>query len=329
MKQYSDINVEDERSDEPATLRRQAKDWVVHMATGSVTQADVRALTQWRSRSVKHEEAFEQARNLWQALGEPLESSATARTAPTDRRWRSALNRRALLGGALATSAAATAAMLVWPPYDLWPSIAEMGAEYRTGAGEQRAISFPNHASIELNTRTALNINRGAQTKNIEMIVGEAAVTAEQEPLTVLASGGRLRAMNSQFVVRCDSSGVRVTCVAGEVDVTYGGQNRTVQHSQQIFYHAGVITPAVVINPEAVTAWRNGLLVFDDERLSHVIDEINRYRSARIILMNEALGERRITARFRVARLDAVLTQFQTVFGAKVTALPGGFVVLS
>ncbi len=329
MTQVPEINGEGEPADEPATLRHQAKDWVVHMATGPVTQADMQALTQWRSRSRQHEEAFEQARSLWWALGKPLESSAAAGIALTDRGRGGGLNRRALLGGALVTSAAVTGAVLLWPPFDLWPSIAEMGAEYRTGAGEQRAISFPDHASIELNTRTALNIYRDAHTKSIEMIVGEAAVTAGEKPLTVFASGGRASAVNSQFIVRCDSTGVRVTCVAGKVDVAYGGQTRAVQPGQQVLYHEDVIRPAVVINSDTIMAWRNGLLVFDNERLSHVIDEINRYRSARIILMNEALGERRITARFRIARLEAVLTQFQSVFGAKVTALPGGFVVLT
>jgi transmembrane sensor len=310
-----------------AALRREAKDWVVHMATGLVTQADMTALAEWRARSDQHEAAFNQARGLWRALGEPLENHASKATAS----HRSNLSRRALLGGAIAVPAAAAAgAMLVWPPYDLWPSIAELGADYHTGTGEQRNISLPGHAAVELNTRTALNIVSGtARTSRIELIAGEAVLSAGPDPLNVIASRGRVWAANSQFVVRCDPFGVRVTCVTGTVAVAYNGKTATVHLGQQVLYRAGSIQPPVTVDPLVVTAWRDGLLVFDDEQISYVIDEINRYRSGRIVLMNKALGERRISARFKIARLDAVLRQFQSAFHAKIMTLPGGLVIMS
>ena len=40
----------DDQSDPHETLRRQAKDRVVHVATGEATQADLQALERWRSK---------------------------------------------------------------------------------------------------------------------------------------------------------------------------------------------------------------------------------------------------------------------------------------
>jgi len=145
----------------------------------------------------------------------------------------------------------------------------------------------------------------------------------------VHAAAGRISATDAQFTVRCDGLDVRVSCLSGFVDVDYQGHAATVRARQQVAYAAHDLGRVVAVEPEIVAGWRDGLLIFQNERLLRVIDEVNRYRSGRIVLINAELGERRISARFKLARLDAVLTQFQEVFGAKATSLGGGFVLLS
>ncbi len=324
----------DDQSSPHEALRRQAKDWVVHVATGEVTQADLQELERWRVESPLHAEAYAQACKLWGMLGSPLEAVArpdglrsAARPATATRTVR----RRAFLGGAAAVSAAAAAGvMVVRPPLDLWPSFNELSADYRTGVGEQRKIALAERVSIEMNTRTSLNIRRNnADIDSIELIAGEAAVATGSRSVTVRAGDTSISATDAQFTVRCDGSDVRVTGLSGHVEVDCRGQVATVQPRQQVAYAAHSLGAVVTVNPEVVAGWRDGLLIFQDERLSDVIGEVNRYRSGRIILMNAKLGERRISARFKLARLDAVVTQFHEVFGAKVTPLAGGFVLLS
>jgi transmembrane sensor len=319
----------DELTDEDEALRRQAKDWVVHLATGAVTQGDLAALERWRAQSPRHAEAYVEACGLWQALGAPLEAAEQVRRPRAAGRLLGVagpLGRRALLGGALAASAGV---LLVRPPFDLWPSLSELAAGYRTGTGEQRRIALEGTSSVVLNTRTSLDIRSSAHADSIELIAGEAAITAGAKQLAVLAAGGRASATEAQFTVRVDAPAVRVTCLGGLIEVTCGGRSVAVQLRQQVVYTAAQgLGPVSQIDPEVVAGWRDGFLVFDNERLSRVIEEVNRYRAGRIILTNAELGERRVTARFMIARLDAVLTQFQAVFDAKVTSLPAGFVLL-
>ena len=125
------------------------------------------------------------------------------------------MGRRAFLGGAVAATAAVTAGVMVArPPLDLWPSFNELVADYRTGVGEQRKIALAERASIEMNTRTSLNIRgSGTDTDSIELIVGEAAVATGSRPVVVRAAGARISASNAQFTVRCDGPDVRVTCL--------------------------------------------------------------------------------------------------------------------
>lgn len=313
-------------------LRRQAKDWVVHVATGEATQADLQALDRWRVQSPLHAEAYAQACKLWGMLGSPLEAAARARNPRSVARLPAMtrpMGRRAFLGGAMAAAVTA-GVVVVRPPLDLWPSFNELAADYRTGVGEQRKIALAERASVEMNTRTSLNIRKSsADTDSIELIAGEAAVATGSQPVVVRAADARISATDAQFTVRCDGSDVRVTCLSGLVDVGYQGQAATVRARQQVAFAAHDLGPVVTVDPEIVAGWRDGLLIFQDERLSHVIEEVNRYRSGRIVLMNAELGQRRVSARFKLARLDAVLIQFQQVFGAKVTSLAGGFVLLS
>jgi transmembrane sensor len=320
----------DDQSNPDEALRRQAKDWVVHVATGEATQADLQALERWCVQSPLHAEAYAQACRLWGMLGSPLEAVACSKD-PCSVARPPTMGRRAFLGGAVAATAAVTAGvMVVRPPLDLWPSFNELVADYRTGVGEQRKIALAERASIEMNTRTSLNFRESsADTDSIELIAGEAAVATGSRPVVVRAADARISATNAQFTVRCDGPDVRVSCLNGLVDVGCQGQAATVRAQQQVIFAAHDLGPVVKVDPEIVAGWRAGLLIFQDEPLSHVIEEVNRYRSGRIVLMNAELGERRISARFKLARLDAVLIQFQQVFGAKVTSLAGGFVLLS
>ena len=78
-----------------------------------------------------------------------------------------------------------------------------------------------------------------------------------------------------------------------------------------------------------IEAWQQGLLVFDNQPLSLVIPEINRYRRGRIVLMNEDIGRLPLDATFRLDRIDEVVPKIAHLFNLKITALPGGVVLLS
>jgi transmembrane sensor len=71
------------------------------------------------------------------------------------------------------------------------------------------------------------------------------------------------------------------------------------------------------------------LLVFRHEPLSHVVDEINRYRRGRIIVVNDALGRRPVVASFRIDRMDEVVPRIERALNVRATTLPGGIVLLS
>lgn len=323
----------DDSTDEREPLRREAWKWVLYMTSGDATKADIAALERWCARSSLHAEAFARASGRWRALGPAMgervgqHGAMIAQSAGTGR----AFGRRAFLGGALAASMAGAAVAISRPPFGLWPSLSEIGADYRTGTGERHRIALADSVSVEMNTRTSLNIRTLASddTDRVELIAGEAAIVTGSHPIEVIAARGRVRADSAQFNIRYDGSAVCVTCLGGTVDVELQGRSVNVLHKQQVSYTERSIGPMTAIDPVVVAGWREGDLFFRDEPLANVIEEVNRYRPGRIVLMNEKLGQRRVTARFKIDRLELVITQLRETFGARVTSLAGGIVLVS
>jgi transmembrane sensor len=102
----------------------------------------------------------------------------------------------------------------------------------------------------------------------------------------------------------------------------------TLQEEQQVSYDVRSLGPIGGVDPKVVTAWRQGLLIFRDVPLAHVIAEVNRYRPGRIILLDSQIGRRNVVADFRLDRLDAVVEFVARVMNAPVRLLPGGIVLL-
>ena len=320
--------------DEPQemeALRRDAWTFVLRMTSGAATKADLADLKRWCAQSSQHAEALAHASRRWHAFGPALEGAARQNPQALARLAKPAgMGRRAFLGGAAAAMAAGTAFAVVRPPLGLWPSITELAADYRTAPGEQRQIALADNIFIEMNTRTSLNIRaRQSDNNQIELISGEAAISTQRKRVEVIAGNSRIAADAARFSIRCEGSQLNVVCLDGRVEVEQPGPLLILQQNQQVTYAAGRAGPVTTVEAALATGWRDGDLYFRDEPLARVIEEVNRYRSSRIVLMNDALAHRRFTARFKLDRLDIVVAQLQATFGARVTQLPGGFVVIS
>jgi len=312
-------------------LMHVAFEWVVLLKSGEATVADAEALQRWRRQDPGHEAAFAEAVRLWGSLGavarELLKEERAAN--PPPRRARP-LGRRAFLGGAIAASAAGY--MIFRPPLGLWPSLAELSADYRTAKGEVRHVALAQDISLDLNTQTSIAIRSTQQEPRIELISGEATITtklAAARPLVVIAGDVRITATEANFNARCIDGKVAVTCVDGEIEVAQGQRSVRLKRGMQVNYSTDGLAAPIAVDAGRATAWHSGLLIFDHEPLARVIDEINRYRRGKIIVTDSALAGRLVSGTFHVDRLDDVIAQVQQAFGAQVTTLPGGIVLLS
>ncbi len=325
----SDI-AEDKKGSALDPLARESIEWIVGLTSGAVTEADARALERWRSASPAHAAALNDALRLSQALriaaGEFVREHGVAgdREIATPR-----MGRRALLGGLVAASAAGL--FFAGGDIGLWPSLAELSADYRTATGERRNIALAAGLLVELNTQTSLAVRSASVGPRVELIEGEAAFTAKlppSSPFTVVALDASTVATDASFDVRRDGDGVCVNCMAGQVEIVQGSSHVRLRAGQQLSYTESTLGAAIGADPDTATAWRRGLLVFRNRPLSEMLAEVNRYRPGRIVLANARLGRQTFNGIFRLDHIDSVLAQLEKL-GARVTSLPGGIVLVT
>ncbi|WP_454621112.1 FecR family protein [Bradyrhizobium cenepequi] len=312
-----------------AACERIARDWMVRLGAGSVTIADLEDFKRWATERPAHAIAFARVRDVWEAsriAGRRVAAADQATGTVQGRDHAAFLQRRMLIGGALATSAAAVC-VAVRPPFGLWTPLPElMRADFRTSTGERRTIALADDVSIELNTRTSIAV---AHDHQIELLSGESAIVSGARGFEVIAGRGRVRSSSASFCVRRDLDEVRITCIAGDVSVVSRQQAVPLTARQQVSYSDAGLERVVAVELETVTAWRTGYLVFEGRPLSEVVAEANRYRRGRIVILNAALGQRLISARVRIDQIDDLVPKLTNSFGATATTLPGGLVILS
>jgi transmembrane sensor len=311
----------------PGAVQREAKAWLVRLTSGEATTEDADAFRRWCDQSPLHAAAFSESKRLWQALGPAIYAEQQQPSRPA-LKLSPNLGRRAFIGAALAGAAY----LAVRPAFD-WPTLPGMSSDYHTATGEQKQFVLGPDVTVEMNTQTQINLRRpSADAPGIELVTGEAQVlirTPAATPFTLYADGGEARASQAHFNVRHVDNDVCVTCLEGRVWVVYHGNQSELAAGQQLTYNSRGLGRVVGANEEQVSAWRKQLLIFDHQPLSRVVEEINRYRSGKIILVNQALGRRIVQARFTLNQLAEVTALIRDAYGARVTTLPGGIVLLS
>jgi transmembrane sensor len=330
-------SIPDEHENTPDELHRQAWVWLRLLKSDTVRQWDAERFKHWLDSSPAHKAAFNAARAQWDSYTPA--AAALGRTLPrrAPPRVRVA-GRRAFLGTMVAGGATLAVAAIVHPPAGLWPSPGEWGADYSTATGEQRAITLAGRVHVTLNTQTRIRTDHAAnaaEASGIELLSGEAAVDLPANAgrggtaFVVVAAGGTSSSTSGRFEVRNLDGRVCVTCVAGTVRVDHPMGRRLLRGGQQTVYERHRLAGVTMVDATNVSAWRNGELVFRQTRLSVVLDEINRYRPGRIVLMNDRVRNQPVSGSFFIASLDRAIAQLQYSFDLQARALPGGLLILT
>ncbi|WP_130620411.1 FecR family protein [Dyella amyloliquefaciens] len=313
-----------------SALHGEARDWLLLLTSGRATTDDASAFRRWCSLSEMHAQAFAETRLLWDNLGvaaRSLHQREQAVVVPASRR----MSRRAFLGGAVAASAALLAAR---SPLNLWPSLPDAMADYRTATGEQRQVELTSGVVVEMNTQTAMNVRTsGGRVVGVELLTGEIQLQVSRElagSFEIRALHGGIHAASGALCnVRCLDGQVQVTGLDGNVRVECQGRSELLGRAQQTGYGSQGLSAVAVADTDEAVAWRRRVLVFDDRPLSEVITEINRYRPGKIILTNDVLAARKVHAQVSLNQLGDVASLIHQAFGASVRSLPGGIVLVS
>lgn len=318
-------------------LQREAIAWVQRIDSGHTTSADAETLQRWCATSPEHAAAFAEASGVWgdiRRAGASLPRSHRE-ALPVRQAPRLTLDRRVVLGGGLAAAAAAAIHAVANPPLGLWPSLNELSADYRTSVGEQRQVKPAEMVAVRMNTQTSITVHASdGETDRLELVAGQALFEAAESrrPLVVLAAEGRSIGRRARFDVRRlngpAGAVVSVTCFDGQVRIERNANFAIIGPAQSVRYDASGLGRVAAIDAEVESAWQRGIVLFRATPLAEVVEEINRYRSGRILLVNAVLAQKPVSGRFRIDQMDEILARLEQVFDVRARKLPGGLVLL-
>ena len=220
-------------------------------------------------------------------------------------------------------AAAATVLLVIAAVF--WYSTLPRVDVYTTGLGEQRRLVLEDGSIIDMNTQSELTVRMTKAQRSIDLVEGEALFTVARDsgrPFVVASDHATVRALGTQFNVHKRNGEVLVTVLEGRVAVEHtaslinsSGPAVTVEEApvELGVGDAAEVLPAAPIrtvdqvNIERTVAWTERRLIFDDEPLSAVVAEFNRYNPRQLVISDVALSQERISAVFDADQPDALV----------------------
>jgi transmembrane sensor len=331
-------------------VEAQAREWLVRLDGDSpLTPAEREALQRWAAQSPAHRQELLRIAAFW-SEADLLAELATPQRRP-HARWELGLAR--IWQVVCATPRAAIAATLVLviaaallAPRLLGSNIEASNGLYATSVGEQREQVLSDGSVVEINTNSEVQVAYSKDRRLVRLVRGEAHFKVAHDarrPFDVYAGTSLIRATGTAFSVHMQGSDVTVTVAEGSValgtlpaqpkesDVAAPLVTRRVAvpmlrqiesgHSARLHENIAEVRTLATEDLARELAWREGLLVFTDEPLSQVIDEVSRYTSVRIEIADARLRALPVGGRFKLGDLDAMLDALESSFGIRVLRL--------
>lgn len=304
------------------------------------SQADQLEFSRWLQADPAHAEAYAQAQVVWELSEGPAGKLAAEDASALDA-YLQAMNhspRRAVRNWSSGLALAACLLLMVfvgvgmgagWQP-QRW--LDDLGADYKSAPGVVKTVVLADKSQVTLDADSAIDVNFSGGERHVHLRRGAAFfnVTHTGEAFVVNAQSGEVRVLGTQFEVRLQPDGAKVTVLSGRVGVTAtaGQPQQVLGAGQQLAFDGRTAGELQSVDGESQLAWRQGWLNYYKTPLADVLKDLGRYYPGRIVLLNDELGAKRISGSFPSKDPEAVLAALKSVVGFEQYSLLGRVIVL-
>lgn len=323
----------------------EASIWLVRLDNGNLSNQSRRELKSWLSADKRHQIALKSMADIWDDMDNVLLSIDDGSSKDTSI-W--PIFKPILKPVALAASISFFA-IFIWLTIPIQVQV----NSYATLKGQQMNTTFEDGSIIHLNTDSRIETEFSDEKRIIKLIKGEALFEVAHDPdrpFIVYAGDRLVQAIGTKFVVHLASENIQVTVTDGKVKMSkvelnteladIKELNNTSVQKDDVYITKG--EQAVVadnqppllthIEPEIIQrelSWLDGKLVFDNEELFDVIEEINRYIDMEIVLKEPSLHQIPISGRFDLKDSEALIEAIKLSFNMDSQRLSGNKILLT
>jgi transmembrane sensor len=271
---------------------RIAADWLAREDRG-LDPAEEAAMQGWLAQSTLNRVAYLRLKGAWDRADRlAVLRAPPTRPAPEETPRYAGWRQLAAAILFLAVSAAAAYYLLSRPP---------AAQTYETERGSTRQVELADGSRMQLNTDTRLRAEVTGTSRTVTLVSGEAffdVVHDEKRPFTVYAGNRRITDLGTRFSVYRKNDDVRVTVQEGRVRVDLldnpALSSPVVAEGGHAVIARGAETLLIAKSAGDIAndlSWRGGMLVFNQQTLSEVAEQFNRYNNQQIVVEG---GARRI-----------------------------------
>lgn len=300
-------------------IQEQAVDWLMQLQASPKDMELVEACDLWRTSDSRHELAFAKASRVFSDTRFLLlQDTDFAKTAARKPR----LQVRVAITSMLVFVALVASFIAFDGPM-------RMRADAISASREMPVIKLADGSTVQLNSSSAIAFDITETTRRVHLLRGEAyfIVTPDpHRPFTVTAADGEVTALGTEFDVKLKDRGADVVVTEHAVQVETSTTSAAfsprdtlrLEQGQSVFYdNASGIGQVTTVDPELAASWRNGRLIFEDQPLAHVVEDIARHLPGRVMIASNDLAQRRITGTFDLSSPSIALDDFIKAFDLK------------
>ncbi len=309
------------RDMEPQT----AQQWFVLLQDEDATPDDRQRFAAWLAADPAHARAWAETEQLWTRMDAAV-PALRARDA-----WRASHKPAAQISRRGWLKQAAAAALVLGGGVGVAVS-ADLFADHRTRVGERRSLKLDDGSTVELDAESALSVAFSPGQRRIQLHRGRAffQVAADpSRPFIVAANNGEIHALGTAFSVKiAPPDVVQVAVSEHAVAVSFGGDTMRLDAGRALAYGTGGIGQAAATDIASQLGWRQDRLFFQEAPLREVVADLDRYRSGRILILDDDLAELPVTGFFHAGQTEAALQTIEATLPVRLTRLTDRLVVI-
>ncbi|HEY9260544.1 FecR family protein [Chitinophaga sp.] len=168
-----------------------------------------------------------------------------------------------------------------------------------TPGGMQFSITLADGSKVRLNASSSLRYPAWfASNKREVYLTGEAffdVVADPAHPFIVHVNETAVQALGTSFNIKAypEEKIAKTTLLTGAVNVKLPANEKTLHIGEQLHYNTtNQQSWSGNVNVEAVTAWKEGLFLFENERIDEIMLEIGRWYDMKVIFSSGNVSKR-------------------------------------
>lgn len=310
----------------PQALPRSSEEWLARLAADDVSDAERVAFDEWLDASEENRVRWSDLNVMWIDI-EPLRSDPAMvemrRQAVGRSGW--IAQARKTWPVALALSiAAGLLAVVSWDrgrlnETEIVRSETPSDAYFSTPVGKMSSILLADGSIVQLDADSAFTVRLDQARRGVTLLRGRALFKVMKDPrrpFVVSVDGRTVTALGTVFSVDLQRRATRVVLAEGAVrvaDPLSGSKDNRARNvvdmrpGQMLIAGENDAWQIKAVPPAQSLGWTSGQLLFDDEMLTDVVAEVNRYTKTHIIIGDDRVGVERLSAVLQAGDVETLL----------------------